>query len=455
MLPIANTNMRDFNHPPALPDFSILNPQKGHGMERLFIKGMNGKPLMGKVVAMGSKNASLPEMVASLLTEQPLTLSRLPALADLETMAEMLAMMGVMIDSQFFLNKSSLTLCADHIAKPFAPYDVVRKMRASIFVLGPMLARLGRASVSLPGGCAIGARPVDLHISALEKMGAHIEVVDGYVVATAKHGLTGAVIDFPTVSVGATENIMMAATLASGTTLLKNAACEPEIIDLGNLLIKMGANISGLGRDNITIRGVKKLSGTSHRVIADRIEVGSILCAVACNGGEVMVEQADPDHLGALLDVLQQMGVTISKSADHVEIKMAGRVKAVNFLATAPYPAFPTDLQAQLMAVLAIAAGTSKIEESIFENRYMHVPELNRLGAKISLRKMVATIKGVEHLHAAPVMATDLRASMSLVIAGLKAKGETILSRLYHLDRGYDGLEEKLSSLGAVISRKP
>ncbi len=450
----------DFSKKPAPLDFSVLNPHKGRGMERLFIQGLDGKPLMGTVAAMGSKNAALPEMVASVLTADTVTLTNVSALADMETMARMLSMMGVIIDTSNFTRNRILNLTARHIARPFAPYDVVRKMRASIFVLGPLLARTGRASVSLPGGCAIGARPVDLHIKGLEKMGAKIEVVDGYVVAQATNhdgaaGLHGATIDFPFVSVGATENIMMAATLAQGQTILRNAAREPEIVDLGNLLIAMGAKISGTGSDTITIDGVEKLHAATHAVIADRIEVGSILCAVAATGGQVTINHANPEHLTALTNVLTGMGAQIMTTPDSITIKMDGQAKAVEFLATAPYPDFPTDLQAQLMAVLATADGVSVMEESIFENRYMHVPELNRLGAKISLKEKIATIQGIEQLRAAPVMATDLRASMSLVIAGLKAKGETIVSRIYHLDRGYDGLEEKMSSLGANIIRQP
>ncbi|MDI9313848.1 MAG: UDP-N-acetylglucosamine 1-carboxyvinyltransferase [Hydrotalea sp.] len=444
----------DFSRKNPLVDFSILNPRRGHGMERLFITGMAGKPLHGRVAAMGSKNACLPEMVAAVLTADDVTLTNVPALADLETMAQMLSLMGVAIDTTDFSQKN-LTLNAANIIKPFAPYDVVRKMRASIFVLGPLLARMGRASVSLPGGCAIGARPVDLHITGLEKMGAKIEVVDGYVVATAKDGLQGATIDFPFVSVGATENIMMAATLANGKTILRNAAREPEIIDLGNLLLAMGANITGLGTDCITIDGVKKLHGATHAVVSDRIEIGSILCAAASTGGQVTIDRAVPEHLSALCDVLTAIGAGISTTGDSITITMNGRAKSMEFLQTAPYPHFPTDLQAQVMAVLATADGTSQMEEAIFENRYMHVPELNRLGAKISLKEKIATIDGVDNLRAAPVMATDLRASMSLVIAGMKAVGDTIISRIYHLDRGYDGLEKKLSHLGATIARKP
>lgn len=453
----------DFSRKPPRLDFSMLNPRKGQGMERLFIAG--GVALRGRVAAMGSKNASLPQMVAAILTDQPLLLAGLPALADMETMAQLLAMMGVDINTEQFATQKKLTLTAADIGNPFAPYDLVRKMRASIFVLGPLLARAGRARVSLPGGCAIGARPVDLHIHGLEQLGAKIEVSEGYVVASADNGLTGATINFPQVSVGATENIMMAATLARGRTVLGGAACEPEIIDLGALLIKMGARIEGLGTSLIVIDGVEKLHGAEHRVIPDRIEVGSLLLAgvasAAHGSAEVTVAGARPDHLQALMDIMQQLGAKVTVAGDNMTVAAAGKPRAIPFVKTAPYPDFPTDLQAQLMAVLAMADGQAVIEEAIFENRYMHVPELIRLGAAITLEGNRATIDGVDALTPAPVMATDLRASMSLVIAGLAANsgdkegGETVISRLYHLDRGYDGLEEKLSQLGAAIARRP
>ncbi len=412
-----------------------------------------GRALNGTIPISGAKNSALKLMVACLLTREPLTLTNMPNLADTRFLSQLMASLGVEVywprgDSECRLNAAELT-------STIAPYDQVRKMRASFNVLGPMLAREGHATVSLPGGCAIGARPVDLHLKALEAMGADLKVEEGYVKAAAIHGLQGAKVVFPFVSVGATEHAMLAATLAKGTTVLENAAREPEIADLADCLNKMGAKISGAGTATVTIEGVESLNGAQHMVMPDRIEAGTYAMAAAAAGGDVTLEGAPVSALGAMVDAMQQSGVTVDADqvAATIRIRRNGSdLKAVN-VDTQPHPGFPTDLQAQFMALMSIADGTSVIRENIFENRFMHAPELSRLGADIQVRGKEAIVKGVSKLRGAPVMATDLRASVSLVIAGLAAEGETEVSRIYHLDRGFERLEEKLTGCGADIRR--
>ncbi len=420
-------------------------------MDRLKITG--GKPLSGTIPISGAKNSALKLMAAALLTPEPLTLTNVPQLADTRFLSQLLQTLGVEVywpkgDSTCRMNAESLT-------STIAPYEQVRKMRASFNVLGPLLARYGHATVSLPGGCAIGARPVDLHLKAFEAMGADLVVEEGYVKAAAIRGLKGAHIVFPFVSVGATEHAMLAATLAEGETVLENAAREPEIADLADCLNAMGAKISGGGTATVTIQGVEKLHGTTHAVMPDRIEAGTYAMAVAAAGGEVTLTNAPVSALSALTGALRDAGVTVEtdKQAGTMRIVRNGSTLNAVSVDTAPHPGFPTDLQAQFMALMTLANGTSVIRENIFENRFMHAPELSRLGANIAVRGHEAIVKGVETLKGAPVMATDLRASVSLVIAALAAQGETEVNRIYHLDRGFERLEEKLSAVGADIRR--
>ncbi|WP_420547594.1 UDP-N-acetylglucosamine 1-carboxyvinyltransferase [Curvivirga sp.] len=426
-------------------------------MDRIVIQG--GNRLSGKIQVGGAKNAALPLMCASLLTSDPITFQNLPRLADIETLARLLVQHGVQITmngDQSSKGESKfgrcLTLQAKEITDTTAPYDLVRKMRASILVLGPILARCGEARVSLPGGCAIGTRPVDLHLKGLEALGAEIELDQGYVVAKAPDGLIGADVTFPFVSVGATENLMMAACLAKGTTRLINAAREPEITDLADCLIAMGAKIEGVGSDTLIIEGVDSLHGCTHSVVADRIEAGSLAMAVAATRGDVELIGGRLDHLGAAVEALQKAGVEFEETEDGFRVSC--EALSGTDVMTEPYPGFPTDLQAQIMALMTTTDGASMVTETIFENRFMHVPELTRMGANINLHGRSAMIRGVDGMNGAPVMATDLRASMSLIIAGLVAKGETIVSRIYHLDRGYERLEEKLAACGANIRRE-
>ena len=433
-------------------------------MDRLRIVG--GTPLHGKIVIGGAKNAALPLLCASLLTPEKVTLDNVPYLADITTMAKLLVQHGASLSLRdtspgttfgheypgHYSREISLT--TPQINNIVAPYDLVRTMRASILVLGPLLARTGQAKISLPGGCAIGARPVDMHLAAMEALGATITLEEGYVLATApKDGLRGAEIVFDKVSVGATENALMAATLAKGTTVIRNAAREPEIGDLAHMLNSMGADITGIDSDTLTIRGVTALSGTTYRVIPDRIETGTYLCAVALAGGELELLDARADTLEATIDALRAVGVHIEVREESIFVSRNGGGLKPQHLTTEPHPAFPTDMQAQLMTVLTQANGISSICETIFENRFMHVPELARMGADIHIEGNCATITGGGKLKGAPVMATDLRASVSLVIAALAAEGETIINRIYHLDRGYERLEEKLATCGANIRR--
>ncbi|MBY8977593.1 UDP-N-acetylglucosamine 1-carboxyvinyltransferase [Rhodobacteraceae bacterium NNCM2] len=418
-------------------------------MDKMRITG--GRPLNGTVDISGAKNACLTLMPASLLTDQPLTLTNAPRLADIKTMTALLTSLGTEVAA--LSSGKVLALQTDDLTNLTAEYDIVRKMRASILVLGPMLARMGRAKVSLPGGCAIGARPVDLHLSGLEKMGAEMTLVDGYVEAKAPGGLTGAVIESPFVSVGATENLMMAATLAKGTTVLKNAAREPEITDLAQCLGSMGALIDGAGTSTITIEGVDRLEGTTHRVLPDRVELGTYMIAPAIAGGRLTLKGGERGLVSSLIDKLEEADIAVEDSDGGLTVsRRNGEIRPVK-IETQPFPGFPTDLQAQMMALLTLGSGVSVIEEKIFENRFMHVPELARMGAHIEVHGGTATITGVESLRGAPVMATDLRASVSLILAALAAEGETTLSRVYHLDRGYERVEEKLGACGALIER--
>jgi UDP-N-acetylglucosamine 1-carboxyvinyltransferase len=425
-------------------------------MDRILIRG--GRRLAGEIPISGAKNAALKLMAASLLTAEPLILANVPRLADVRAMAELLRSFGVRIDvtpSELLGEGDTMRLDAREITSVFASYDIVRKMRASFQVLAPLLARMREAKVSLPGGCAIGARPVELHLMALDEMDAHVTLEDGYVVASAPGGLKGAEIAFPFVSVGATETAMMAATLASGRTIIRNAAREPEVSDLGRCLIAMGAKIEGLGSSEIGIEGVPVLHGADHRVMSDRIEAGTYAIAAAIAGGEVELVGAERETIAALLNLLERAGAEVDGSGRGVKIHMNGGRPRSTDVITEPYPGFPTDLQAQIMALMTVADGTSLIRETIFENRFMHVPELARMGADVRVEGDAATVHGVEKLKGAPVMATDLRASVSLVLAGLAAEGETVVGRVYHLDRGFDRLEEKLGSVGADIARIP
>jgi UDP-N-acetylglucosamine 1-carboxyvinyltransferase len=425
-------------------------------VDKILIKG--GKTLSGAIPISGAKNAALPIMAASILTDDTLALSNVPHLADITTMANLLGPMGVEIGINERINDPlgghAMDLRARDITDTTAPYDLVRKMRASVFVLGPLLARCGVAKVSLPGGCAIGARPVDLHCRGLEQLGAEINLDGGYINATAKSGLIGAKVVFPKISVGATENLMMAATLARGETQLINAACEPEVIDLANCLIAMGARIEGAGTSIITIMGVPSLHGARYSIIPDRIEAGTYAIAVAVTGGKVELVGARLDHIASLAEMLVRAGVDINETERGLSIaRVNGHVKGVDIM-TEPFPGFPTDLQAQAMSLMTVAEGAAMITETIFENRFMHVPELARMGANITVHHGSALVRGVDRLVGAPVMATDLRASVSLVVAALVAEGETTISRVYHLDRGYERLEEKLLACGADISRQ-
>jgi UDP-N-acetylglucosamine 1-carboxyvinyltransferase len=424
-------------------------------MEQIRIRG--GNPLKGVIPIGGAKNAALPLMVAALLSEEPLSLSNLPHVVDIATLANLLRQHGVALTMDGQAENGhigrTLSLCAKTITSTTAPYDLVRKMRASVLVLGPLLARAGEARVSMPGGCAIGNRPVDLHLTALEQLGAEIVLEDGYIVATAPRGLKGCEIQFPMVSVGATENLLMAACLAEGDTVLANAAREPEVGDLAHCLIRMGARIEGIGSDTLRITGVPRLGGAAYTVIGDRIEAGTYAIAAAITDGDLLIEGVDLDIMGAMAQTLTEAGVTLAAEAGGIRVRRAGeRIRGVDVM-TQPYPGFPTDLQAQFMALMTIAEGASMVTESIFENRFMHVPELTRMGAEINVHGASAMIRGVGQLIGAPVMATDLRASVSLVLAGLAAEGVTMVSRVYHLDRGYERIEEKLVRCGADIER--
>ena len=422
---------------------------KSSGLDKMRVR--SGNPLNGSIRISGAKNAALKHMCAAILTDEPLHLHNMPnGLGDVRTQAQMLSHLGVRVALR---EDGVAILHAREITNSVAPYDLVRKMRASVLVLGPLLARHGHAEVSLPGGCALGSRPVDLHIKGLRAMGAEIEIENGYIKAEASNGLKGAEITFPVVSVGATENIMMAATLAEGTTVLHNAAREPEIVDQGEALIKMGAKIEGLGTPEIRIEGVNKLHGATHSIIPDRIETGTYMCAVGLTGGEVRLQNTRTDFLSALVGLLHEAGMDIKQDGKDVIVKRNGaKIKGVDLM-TEPYPGFPTDLQAQFMTMLTLCDGAGMINETIFENRFMHVPELNRMGADIRIQGNAAIIRGVKKLKGAEVMATDLRASVSLILAGLVAEGETIVNRIYHLDRGYENIVEKLANCRADIER--
>lgn len=417
-------------------------------MDKLLIRG--GRRLEGEVPISGAKNAALPELCAALLTAEPVTLSNVPRLQDVSTTLKLLRNMGVKAERSQ-TQPDTVSLDAGEVGSPEAPYDLVKTMRASILVLGPLLARFGQARVSLPGGCAIGSRPVDQHIKGLQAMGAEISVEHGYILAKAKR-LKGARITTDMVTVTGTENLLMAATLADGETVLENAAQEPEVPDLAEMLVRMGARIEGHGTSRIRVQGVERLKGASHRIVPDRIETGTFLCAVAAAGGDVVLRGARAGHLDAVIDKLREAGVEITCGADWIRVRHQGRTKAVSFR-TSEYPAFPTDMQAQFMALNCIADGSARVTETIFENRFMHVNELMRMGARIEVDGHTAIVHGVEQLSGATVMATDLRASASLVIGGLVADGETVVDRIYHLDRGYEQMEAKLRGIGADIER--
>ena len=423
-------------------------------MDRIVVRG--GNRLNGRLPISGAKNSALTLLPCALLTDEPLTLRNLPRLADVDSFGHLLNQLGcsTMIEGARPEDFGRvMTARAGKVTSTVAPYDIVRKMRASILVLGPLLARAGEATVSLPGGCAIGNRPIDLHLKALEAFGATIEITAGYVKASTPGGrLPGGKVIFPVVSVGATENALMAASLAKGTCVLENAAREPEIVDLCNCLVAMGARIDGIGTETLTVEGVERLHGATYAVMPDRIEAGSYACAVGIAGGSVDLVGARASEMGATLDALRSAGVTVEEKRDSIHIASDGKMGPLT-LSTAPYPGFATDMQAQFMAMLLKADGASVLTETIFENRYMHVPELARMGADIQVRGRSAVVRGVDKLVGAPVMATDLRASMSLIIAGLAAEGETTVQRVYHLDRGYERLEEKLQAVGADIER--
>jgi UDP-N-acetylglucosamine 1-carboxyvinyltransferase len=424
-------------------------------MDRISIRG--GARLKGEIPISGAKNAALPLMAASLLSAEPLTLTNVPKLADVVSMADLLGRLGVSTDwrpGSVMGEGGRYVLAAAHLTGTTADYEIVRKMRASFLVAGPLVARAGHAKVSLPGGCAIGARPVDLHLKALEALGAEVVLEEGYVIVAAPKGLKGARIEFPIVSVGATENTLMAASLAHGETVIENAAREPEIDDLGRCLIAMGAKISGLGTSRIVVQGVTSLHAAEHAVLPDRIETGTYAFAVAIAGGEVELTGTRAELIGAVIPMLEQVGVEIRETNRGLSVHRNGARPISADANTAPFPGFPTDLQAQFMALMATADGISRIRETIFENRFMHVPELLRMGADVRIEGDTAIVTGVERLKGAPVMATDLRASSSLVLAGLAAEGETVINRVYHLDRGFERLEEKLSRVGADIERQ-
>jgi len=415
-------------------------------MDKLVIEG--GVPLTGEIGVSGAKNATLPILTAALLTGEPLTVSNVPHLRDVTTMLNLLAQMGVTVSMD---EKLGVELAASNIADPVASYELVKTMRASVLVLGPLVARCGEARVSLPGGCAIGLRPVDQHLKGLQAMGAQVSIEHGYILVRAKR-LRGANICMDLVTVTGTENLMMAATLAAGTTRIENAAREPEVVDLADCLNAMGARVRGAGSDVITIEGVERLRGASYHVMPDRIETGTFLAAAAATGGSIRLTGARPDILDSVLEKLREAGAVIETGRDWIALKTSGTLSAVN-VRTSPYPAFPTDMQAQFMALDSVARGTALVTETIFENRFMHVQELKRLGADIEVEGNTAVVKGVPHLDGAIVMATDLRASASLVLAGLIARGTTTVERVYHLDRGYERIEEKLTRLGARIKR--
>ncbi len=415
-------------------------------MDRLVIRG--GKPLVGSVTVSGAKNAALPAMAAVLLTSEELMLENVPSLQDVATIERLLGFMGV---ESREAAPGTVGLTSRAVRRFEVPYDLVRTMRASVLVLGALLARFGKARVSLPGGCAIGPRPINLHLAGLQAMGAEIDLVEGYVVAKASR-LSGTRLLFDTITVTGTENLMMAATLAKGTTVLENAACEPEVEDLARLLQKMGARIEGAGTSTITIEGVEDLTGAPHRIIPDRIEAGTFAVAAAITQGDVLIQGCVPQHLDAVMTKLRDAGAGVAEEAGGVRVRMAARPRPVD-ITTEPFPGFATDMQAQIMVLMAIAEGKSVITETVFENRFMHIPELLRMGADIAVTGRSALVRGVPSLRGAPVMATDLRASASLVLAGLQARGETVVHRIYHLDRGYERLEAKLRSLGGDIYR--
>jgi UDP-N-acetylglucosamine 1-carboxyvinyltransferase len=423
-------------------------------MDKIIIRG--GNRLKGKIPISGAKNSALTLLPCALLTDEPLTLRNLPRLADIDGFQHLMNQFGIsttIAGSRPEDFGRVMTLEAPRITSSVAPYELVRKMRASILVLGPMLARMGEATVSLPGGCAIGNRPIDLHLKALEAIGAEIELASGYVKAIApKGGLPGGSYSFPVVSVGATENVLMAAVLAKGTSVIHNAAREPEIVDLCNMLVAMGADIEGIGSSDLTIHGKDRLHGATYRVMSDRIEAGSYACAVATTGGDVELVGANEPEMQATVDALRTAGVTVEAVKGGLRVAADGKLQPLT-ISTSPYPGFATDMQAQFMAMLCMADGASVLTETIFENRYMHVPELNRMGAHIETKGRTAIVHGVKSMTGAPVMATDLRASMSLIIAGLVAEGETQVQRIYHLDRGYERLEEKLQLVGADVER--
>ena len=420
-------------------------------MDRIRIRG--GRPLRGQIQISGAKNAALPLMATCLLTDQEVRLDNVPDLADISTMTHLLVQHGAEVTTKLNAKQRSLILNGAGVNDTTAPYDLVRKMRASVLVLGPLVARHGQARVSLPGGCAVGTRPVDLHIKALQQLGAEIDLKDGYIVASAPKGLIGAEVAFPKVSVGATENLLMAACLAKGETVLVNAAREPEITDLAHCLVGMGAKIEGIGTNTLRITGVDKLGGVTHPVVADRIEAGTYAMAAAITGGELDLIGVKHDLIAAAASSLAQAGVEIRETEKGLHVSRTNKPLSGVDVMTEPYPGFPTDLQAQMMALMTTAEGASMITETIFENRFMHVPELTRMGASINVHGASAMVRGVKKLTGAPVMATDLRASVSLVLAGLAAEGDTILNRIYHLDRGYEKLTQKLAACGAEIER--
>ncbi|KVL45068.1 UDP-N-acetylglucosamine 1-carboxyvinyltransferase [Burkholderia territorii] len=441
----VTVNERDAVQSVATAHPAANGASQGHGMDKLVIEG--GRRLSGEIVVSGAKNAALPILCAGLLSAEPVELDNVPNLKDVRTTLKVLNQMGVKSET----DGSRVQLDASRVDNLVAPYELVKTMRASILVLGPLLARFGEAKVSLPGGCAIGARPVDQHIKGLQAMGAEISIEHGFIEARAKR-LKGARIVTDMITVTGTENLLMAATLADGETVIENAAREPEVSDLAHLLVAMGAKIDGIGTDRLVIQGVERLHGARHSVIPDRIEAGTFLCAVAAAGGDVMLTGVRPHILDAVIDKLREAGVSIEEGDSWLRVKMDRRPSAVT-IRTSEYPAFPTDMQAQFMALNSVATGTAQVVETIFENRFMHVQELNRLGANITIDGNTALVTGVDKLSGANVMATDLRASASLVIAGLRAEGETLVDRIYHLDRGYDRMETKLTAVGANVRR--